>query len=279
MAYDAQRQVVRTLARAAREFDRARDALLRESAADTAWADADGPQPTTPEPTARPERGGSLSRVGRAAGEAARTVGVAARAAGRSVAGTHPRHTDWAHAALEDRISWWVQRFGTAAAALTAVPGLLGRLGRLSGVGDVIGGAAQVLIVNAVAREMGVTDIPQRVAVAAEIVLGRRIDPAEIRRALAEPAGEEAEGAASGQEPRLVRRLGRAARLLWRVARDLRRLDNDVDNRPGAGRLVGLARNLPVVGAASAFAYERVGIARAAEAARARFAATVTGAG
>ena len=65
--------------------------------------------------------------------------------------------------------------------------------------------------------------------------------------------------------------VGGSAALVGRVARDLWRLNSDMDKRPGAGRVVGFARNLPAVGAVSSFAYERRGIARAAERARSRF--------
>ncbi len=272
MPYDAQRQLIRTLARASREFDRARDALMREpDPRDTRAGRAASPQPAA--------RGGLAGAVS----AAARTAGGAARAAGRAVAGVHPRHTDWHTAILTDRIGWWVKRFGTAAAALTAVPGLLGKLGRLTGIGDVIGAAAQVLIVNAVAREMGIADVPRRVAAVADIVLGRQLTPDEIAAALAarddaddaddaDETEDEARAAEERAEDKSLRkRLGRSAGLIWRVARDLWRLNSDMDKRAGAGAVVGFMRNLPAVGAVSAFAYERKGIARAAEQARTRF--------
>lgn len=291
MAYDAQRQVIRTLARAAREFDRARDALMGEEQTETTVPDS--ASSAVPPGAAQPARGGVLG----AATQVARAGAGAAKAAGRAAAGVHPRHPDWHTAILTDRIAWWVQRFGTAAAALTAVPGLLGKLSRLTGVGDVIGAAAQVLIVNAVAREMGIEDIPRRVAAAADIVLDRQLSMAEIELALAEEATHatgqnSAERADTGQDdtnqddtkqddidirsddtdqPGIVRRLGGSAALVGRVARDLWRLNSDMDKRPGAGRVVGFARNLPAVGAVSSFAYERRGIARAAERARSRF--------
>ena len=53
------------------------------------------------------------------------------------------RHPDW-QTAISPTASRVGTRFGTAAAALTAVPGLLGKVSRLTGVGDVIGAAAQV---------------------------------------------------------------------------------------------------------------------------------------
>ncbi|MCA0292860.1 MAG: hypothetical protein KDB28_04770 [Tetrasphaera sp.] len=289
MAYDAQRQIIRTLARAAREFDRARDALMGEEQTETTVPDS--ASSAVPPEAAQPARGGVLG----AATQVARAGAGAAKAAGRAAAGVHPRHPDWQTAILTDRIAWWVQRFGTAAAALTAVPGLLGKVGRLTGVGDVIGAAAQVLIVNAVAREMGIEDIPRRVAAAADIVLDRQLSMAEIELALAEEATpatgqNSAERADTGQDdtnqddtkqddirpddtdqPGIVRRLGGSAALVGRVARDLWRLNSDMDKRPGAGRVVGFARNLPAVGAVSSFAYERRGIARAAERARSRF--------
>ncbi len=274
--YAAQRQVIRVLARAAREFDRAHDALVGEDDEDTpalaqggdagfavvnpvGFGPADAtatPQPSSPGPV-------------RALGRLARAAGGAARSTGAAIAGVHPRHTGWASATLADRIEWWVQRFGTAAAALTAVPGLFGKLGRLTGVGDVVGAAAQVLIVNAVAREMGVTDPTRRVMAAAEIVLGRQLSTAEVTEALARSNPETTED--TDDEDEGPGRLSRTARLIWKVARDLRRLDSDLDNRPGAGRVVGFMRNLPAVGAVSSFAYERRGITRAADSARTYF--------
>ena len=293
MTYDAQRQLIRALAQASHNFDRVRGALLRDAnpiaptyppaspahppaPAYPANAQRSSSHPSQPRatPPASPTvaRGRSVAAAaGHTAADLALAAGGAAVATGRALAGVHPRHTEWATASLDARIAWWVQRFGTAAAALAAVPGLLGRLGRVSGVGDVLGAAAQILIVNAVARELGVEDIPRRVVVAADIVLGRQLDRGTVLRALEDESHDAHRPPDADDGIEAPRRLGRTATLIWQVARDLRRVNKDLDNRPGAGRFVALMRNLPAVGAASAFAYERRGIARAADQARDAF--------
>ena len=120
-------------------------------------------------------------------------------------------------------------------------------------------------------RELGVEDIPRRVVVAADIVLGRQLDRGTVLRALEDESHDAHRPPDADDGIEAPRRLGRTATLIWQVARDLRRVNKDLDNRPGAGRFVALMRNLPAVGAASAFAYERRGIARAADQARDAF--------
>lgn len=274
--HDAQRRLIRTLAFAGREFDRARDTLLAEDEPTLPHAPETETGSAVPRDAPIPaESSGLAVRGRRVARAAASAAGGVARAAGRVVTGSvHPRHPDWPAASLDDRVEWWVDRFGTAAAALTAVPGAFGALSRVSGVGNVIGAAAQILMVNAVASEAGVSDPVRRIGAAAHIVLGREFDRSTIEAALAAPESEPAGLDGDGEEQvRGVRaRLGRTARLVWRVARELWRLNADIDNRPQGGLVLRTMRNLPAVGAASAFVSERNGIARAAEQARAAFA-------
>ncbi|MEI2778154.1 MAG: hypothetical protein V9G19_19745 [Tetrasphaera sp.] len=295
---DGDRRLIRVLAFAGREFDRAREALLADDEheqgpgdlANGSEATADGnPADARREPSDADQPATALQGIARggqrvASAAAGAATGVA-RAAGRKITGSiHPRHPDWPTATLDERVDWWVERFGTAAAALTAVPGAFGALSRVSGAGNVIGAAAQILIVNAVAAEAGVDDPSRRIAAAAHIVLGRELDRGVIETTLAAPEdvdpetqnGDADPGDLTAEEDRRIRtRLGRTARLVWRVARELWRLNADIDNRPQGGFVLRTMRNLPAVGAASAFISERKGIARAADAARLAFAAPV----
>lgn len=262
------RQVVRILAFAAREFDRAHDILVAD--------DEPGEREVAPAARADADADGQHRRK---KGPVRRLLGVAggvARAAGRVVTGSvHPRHPGWEEASVDERVEWWVDRFGTAAAALAAVPGLGGRIGRLTSVGDVAGASAQVLVVNAVAVEMGITDVGHRVAVAGRIVLGRELDAGAVREELNAPDSEpddDAPGDAPQERQGPLAHVGRSAALVWRVATRIRSLRSDLGERPQGGLVSRAISNLPAVGAIGAFLSERKGISTAAERAKSAFA-------
>ena len=274
---DEDRRIVRVLAFSGREFDRVRGYLIGED--EPGQDEVTAPEAAAPEADdGGHENEGAVEKRKPKGGFARRafgTVGSAARAAGRLATGSvHPRHPDWENAPLQDRIDWWVQRFGTATSAIAAVPGLGGKLGRIAGAGDVVGAAAQVLIVNAVAREMGVTDLGRRVATAARIVLGRDLDPAAVEQAVDDPAAQPNEtlaGDAPDEKTGLLGRVGRTASLVWRVAKEVAHLRSDIGKRPQGGLFSRALSNLPAVGVAGAFLSERRGISRAAAQARDAF--------
>lgn len=289
---DEDREAIHILAFASREFDRVRGLLVDEDEPgeeEVASAVSDSPDDahgaTADKPSGDEASDGETSRGGGVLDVARRTLGAvtgAARAAGRLATGSvHPRHDDWAAAPLSDRIDWWVQRFGTAAAALAAVPGLAGRLGRITAAGDVVGASAQVLVVNAVAREMGVTDIDERVVTAARVVLDRDLDPRAVAEALAAPAphapdatdeaGSEQEANERAGGTSALGHVGRTARLIWSVANRVRVVRSDLGNRPQGNVVTRAVSNVPGVGAAGAFLSERAGIRRAADAAHKAF--------
>lgn len=265
------RDAVQILALAGREFDRVRDLLVRDDepgqkeVAESVGAD-----------DAADDKGKDRKRKGPVR-FAFGAIGAVAGTAGCVVTGSvHPRHDDWATTSLDDRIDWWVGRFGTAAAALAAVPGLGGKVGKLVGIDDVVGGAAQILVVNAVAHEMGVTDLGQRVSAAARIVLGHEVDAAAVNAHLdddaAKPQGEPA-GDAPEEKRSPLRVVGRTAMLVWRVAGRIRDIRADLDNRRKGGFLSRAVSNFPGIGAVGAFVSERSGISKAADAAREAFSA------
>lgn len=276
--------VVRVLGLISREFARVREHLIvsEEPGPDEVTGAATEPVPASVGVDGE-ERKGVLGRLGAAARFALTTV------TGR----VHPRHDDWAGAELDDRVDWWVGRFGTAVAALTALPSLGGRLASSSGVVNAVGASGQLLVIYAVAHEAGVSDRAEQVSTAARIVLGREIDVHAVRRLLGEDpevAGdptpqadrswddsELAEAAAElddtdpEQSRGILGRLGGAARLVWRTARQLRGLDSELSSRPQGGFLVRTLRQLPAVGVAGGFLSERRGLAVAAERAQEAF--------
>ncbi|MBK7721884.1 MAG: hypothetical protein IPI32_06585 [Austwickia sp.] len=256
--------LARSLAAIGRQFDRARDALVVADEPGEHEVVADKPADTADESQ------GPLSRV---AGGLAAVAGAGARA----ITGTvHPRHEDWDEADADTRIAWWVDRFGTAGAAVAALPALTGRLGTVSGAGDVIGAAAQVLLVNAVGRELGVGDLNARTAVAAQVVLGRELSAAQVSELLAsdpadDPTTDPNDPSDDEHSHGVLARLGGTGALVWRAARQMLGLRHEIDSRPRGGRLARAARNLPVVGVAGGFIAERSGMRQVADAARAAY--------
>lgn len=261
---DDDRQVVTILAFASREFDRARDLLL----GDDEPGEQEVAQGVEADPDAKEEHKGAARTLLSAAGA---VVGVAGRLALGSV---HPRAKGWDTASLDDRVDWWAKRFGTAAAALAAVPGLGGKVGKMVGIGDVVGAAAQILVVNAVARETGHDDVSERVVAAARIVLGHDLDPAAVNDLVDAPEAQpepDALGDSAEEKVGILGRVGRTGALVWRVAKRIKGVRADLDERQQGGFLSRALSNLPGVGALGAFVSERSGISQAADQARQTF--------
>jgi hypothetical protein len=271
--------LVSVLARAGREFSRARDALIGEdeptpeqiqaqvTAPSRRDEDPEGPQGRPDEQDG--ERGGLVG-----------ALGAVTRFGARQVTGeVHPRHEDWAGADLDHRIDWWVDRLGTGVAALVALPsfgGLLVRSATAPVIGAV-GAAGQVLVVNAVAHEVDRTDEAQRVVAAARIVLDRDLDVDRVRQQLEGEDEPEAltreleEDLDEDEPPGVLRRLGSGALLVRRVARQFRSVGDLLDERPQGGLVARSVRHLPGVGAVGGFLAERGGVRDAAGQARRSF--------
>lgn len=225
---------------------------------------------------------GLLGTVGAAAGTVGSAALSVARFGARQVTGkVHPRREDWGSASLDDRVDWWVDRFGTGVAALAAVPSFGGRLTRMavSPLLNAVGAAGQVLVVNAVGHEVGTTDEADRVVAAADIVLGRTLDVDQVRAQLegSDPGEPEALASEFGADtdeddpPGILRRLGSSALLIRRVERQFRSMGDMLGERPQGGLIARLARNLPAVGVLGGFLAERGGVKQAAREARQAF--------
>lgn len=269
------RLMIQTLAFAAREFDRLYDSLVSQ--------EEPGPEEVADDPStiADPEQAEQAERrKGGALRTAASLAAGVARFGVQAVTGTvHPRAEEWAGTDVEARIDWWQGRLSTAVAALAALPSATGRLGSALGVVDAIGAAGQILMVNAVGREVG-ADRAQRVRVSAKVALGEIVPPAEIDDVLA-GGDEEIDQAVAGEDEARVDaedgsrlgRLGQTARLVRTVAGRVRHLRSSLGERQKGGFLARVASNLPIVGAAGGFLAERGGMKRAADAAHREFAA------
>ena len=157
----------------------------------------------------------------------------------------------------EERERWWADRVSRVAAGASALPRLAGKLADLLPVRNALGAAVQAVVVLGVAGEHGVRAPAERIALLAEVLVGRQLTAAQVEPLLQRTEGRyraEVFGTAGrGVVPRL-----------WGTARLLARIDDTLDARP-KGRLGARAlANLPVVGLAGGYFAERTALRRAA---------------
>ncbi|MGL6235803.1 MAG: hypothetical protein ACRC20_10695 [Segniliparus sp.] len=196
----------------------------------------------------RREPGGQgSSRVSGALDTAARLV------QSRSLPGT----AGWEAKTVSERSHWWAGRIGAIGSAVASAPGVFGALADRFPVQDAFGFATQAVALCAIAREHGVADREELVRMLAEVLCGRKLDPA----ALAAPAGpapfhEKDEGKA---RPAAIRLVGG----LWQITRIVRSITAELEKRPHGASGYHLVGKLPVVGVVGDFLYETGGVRRA----------------
>jgi hypothetical protein len=191
-----------------------------------------------------------------------------ARPRGRGILGVLtslrvPGTAAWAAMGPDRRANWWVNRFGRVTALITAIPGLGGVLADRLPVRDLVGVTAQSLVLCAIAGEYGITDTETRVRLIASVLFSRDVDPALIP---AHKAEEDAE------VDRLTGQLARPARksaalsprviggMLWRLARSLWGVTDELGKRPNGRWYHHLFGLLPLVGAVGDYFGERAGL-------------------
>lgn len=219
-----------------------------------------------PREPALPEQGGRARRLARAGRE---------RALDRLATSRLPGTPRWETMSPEDRDEWWVGRVGRFTSVIASIPGIGGALARRLPVSDILGLAAQGLVLCAIAGEHGVTGRDDQVRLLASALFGREVDPSghgdphapEVDR----QAGELTEGLRGRHAPDghdgahgSDGRLRALARAVWRMGRTLFSLSDELERRPQGGRGWRLLANLPVVGAVANYKSERSGLRRAA---------------
>jgi hypothetical protein len=217
------------------------------------------PRDAQPEPRAHTRR----QKVGRAARGARR------RALDRLATSRLPGTPRWSVMSPEERDDWWVGRVGRFTSAVASIPGIGGALARRLPVSDILGLAAQGLVVCAIAGEHGMTRRDDQVRLLGTVLFGRDLRPGEhgdphgeaVERDARDLTGELAASSPGREQDGKLRALARA---VWRMGRSLFALHEELDRRPqGHWWWRGLA-NVPVVGAAGAYKAERSGLKRAA---------------
>jgi hypothetical protein len=152
----------------------------------------------------------------------------------------------WEDASLEDRIDWWVHRVGAVDTVLVAFPGVFGVIADRLPVQDVLGFVNQAIVLCAVAREMGVTDRDQQVALLGAVMCDRDLTDDE-------PDGAPQHGG------------GSLPSTLWRYAGVLRAIGDELTRRPRPRAVFRYLGVLPGVGAVADYLGEYGALVRAAK--------------
>jgi hypothetical protein len=216
------------------------------------------PADPTPEPTPATKRGKAL-RLARSA----RHRGLDRLASSR-LPGT-PR---WAVMTPEERDDWWVGRVGRFTSAIASIPGIGGALARRLPVSDILGLAAQGLVVCAIAGEHGVTGRDDQVRLLGTVLFERDLHPGEYGDAHDDRVESDARDLTGDLDTSSGHsrdgKLKSLARAVWRMGRSLFALHDELDRRPQGHWWWRTVANLPVVGAVGAYKSERSGLRRAA---------------
>lgn len=150
----------------------------------------------------------------------------------------------WDDMDADARIRWWVWRIGALNTVAVAYPGVLGILGRLLPVQDLLGFVNQALVLCAVARELGVTEPRQQARMLAEVLCRR-------------DTGEADEPTRSSSSS-----LGSA---VWRLPGVLDAVADELAKRPQPRAPFRYLGMLPAVGAVASYFGECGALARAAK--------------
>lgn len=174
-----------------------------------------------------------------------------------------PGTTAWHAMGVERRVRWWVDRFGRLTALFSAIPGLGGVLADRLPVQDLLGVTSQGLVLCAIAGEYGLVDTGDRVRLLASVLFGREIAPdiaagrdkvtedADVARLTGQPEPSRRRAALS---PRVL------GGMLWRLARSLRGITDELAKRPHGRWYHHLIGMVPVVGVLGDYLGERAGL-------------------
>jgi len=161
-----------------------------------------------------------------------------------------------------ERDQWWADRVSRIAATVSAAPRFAGKLADLLPLQNTVGTAVQSVVVLGVAGEHGVSAPAERVSLLARVLLDRDLPASAVEPLLAGTDGAYREAAFGAAEDR--KGVRGTARIVWRVAGLLGRIDDALDARPKGKWRHRMLSNIPVVGVAGGYAAEREGLRRAA---------------
>jgi len=194
---------------------------------------------------------------------AMRTPGRMRGLASRNVPGS----AVWPRLSPQARTGWWINRVGRLTALITSIPGLGGALADRLPVQDALGATAQGLLLCAIADEHGLHDPGERVRLLAWVLFQRDLDPVLA-------AGKGADATEDAQAARLAGNFGDTAKrrigfracagALWRMARSLMAIADELGKRPRGHFYQRALGALPLVGMLGDYLAERSALRRVA---------------
>lgn len=164
-----------------------------------------------------------------------------------------PGTPGWDDLDTDARIRWWVRRVGALNTVVVAFPGVLGAVARGLPIQDLLGFVNQAIVLCAVARELGVTDLDTQARMLAEVLCGRD---------LSEDGGEHEPTEPISRTPVGI------AKALWRLVGLFDAIGDEIAKRPQPSAPFRYLGMLPAVGAVVSYFGEGRALARAAKEAR-----------
>lgn len=168
-----------------------------------------------------------------------------------------PGTKGWAELSMNDRASWWINRIGALNTVAVAYPGMFGAWAKALPLALTLGFANQAMVLIAIAREYGVTDRTDQIRLLAAVLSNRDLDAttADAQAATALPT-----------QP--LKRAWAIFVAPWKIAQILRRVNDELGNRPKPARPFSLLGYIPVVGAPALYVGERLALCDAVKAGR-----------
>lgn len=158
-----------------------------------------------------------------------------------------PGTAAWDAMDVDERVNWWVRRVGAVNTVAVAFPGFLGVLADRLPIQDLLGFTNQTLVLLAVARERGITDLDQKVQLLGAVLCDRTLN---AEQAVPVHHPEPADGAAG---------------LVWTTVGLVRAIGDELTKRPHPRLLFRYLGMLPAVGAIADFIGEFGALNRAAD--------------
>ncbi|MFD0202666.1 MULTISPECIES: hypothetical protein [Saccharothrix] len=168
-----------------------------------------------------------------------------------------PGTAAWARMDVHQRDEFWLNRVGRVVNLVAALPGIGGVLADRLPIQSALGAAGQGLLLSALAGEHGFTSTEDRVRLLAHVLFQREVDglPVDQRK-------EDEQTAELTEELRQRSTFRAIGATIWKLAKVLWKLEDELDKRP-QGRLYHQALGmLPVVGVVGDYFGERSALKR-----------------
>ena len=182
-----------------------------------------------------------------------------------------PGTAAWARMDVRRRDEFWLNRVGRLVNLVAALPGIGGVLADRLPIQAALGAAGQGLLLSALAGEHGFTSTEDRVRLLAHVLFGREVDGREVDGHAVDQRKEDEQTAELTEELRGRSTFRAIGATIWKLAKVLWKLEDELDKRP-QGRLYHQALGmLPLVGVVGDYLGERSALKRVRKAAYAWF--------